>query len=506
MRRALMVIAICCFLPTIASAAIYLVRPDGTGDFPTIQAAINAAAWGDVIELADGEFTGEGNRDISFQGKPITVRSQSGNPEACVINVGGTPEDEHRGFDFSWGEGRQSVLEGVTITGGYVEYDYDWPEGLGGGIRVLGPVCSPTIRNVVFLENLASVGAGLFILNASLVVTDCVFLRNDAWWGGGGGVHAMTSGDHTMQCDFLRCDFIENHGWQIAGGADISGGTGNFTDCRFVGNFIHHGYGAGIAYWIDGHGEITRCTFVENGPADEGGAVFASYDDIVLIRSSTFYGNQAASGAAVRLDYGFFGSLTMENTIIAFNAQGGSITGASASTASLTCCNMYGNVGGNWLGDLAEQLGQNGNIELDPLFCDADNGDFGLPPESPCAPFSEPNPECDLIGAWPVGCSGQDVPRMNPHAGAPMHLSAVPNPFQHTTQIFCSASGQTAEFVTLTVMDPSGRCVQTIQGSGSGPVTWDGCDRTGEWLPGGIYFITASTGEHTTARRVVLIR
>jgi len=57
-----------------------LVRPDGSGDFATIQAALDAARDGDVIELADGTFTGEGNRDVHFLGKAVTVRSQSADP------------------------------------------------------------------------------------------------------------------------------------------------------------------------------------------------------------------------------------------------------------------------------------------------------------------------------------------------------------------------------------------------------------------------------------------
>ena len=37
-----------------AGAATYVIRPDGTGNFPNIQAAINAVAPGDTLELADG--------------------------------------------------------------------------------------------------------------------------------------------------------------------------------------------------------------------------------------------------------------------------------------------------------------------------------------------------------------------------------------------------------------------------------------------------------------------
>ena len=67
-------------------ATTYVVRPDGAGDFPTIQAAIDACVDGDVVELSDGEFTGDGNREIDLLSKAITLRSQSGHAPACIIN------------------------------------------------------------------------------------------------------------------------------------------------------------------------------------------------------------------------------------------------------------------------------------------------------------------------------------------------------------------------------------------------------------------------------------
>jgi hypothetical protein len=63
---------------------------------------------------------------------------------------------------------------------------------------------------------------------------------------------------------------------------------------------------------------------------------------------------------------------------------------------------------------IAGQYGINGNISLDPLFCDAANGDFTLQGISPCRPFSMPNSECGQIGAHPVGC-GPEAPDYADH-------------------------------------------------------------------------------------------
>ena len=121
----------------VAAPTTYVVRPDGTGDFPTIQAAISGSAAGDTIELTDGTFTGAGNRDVDFSGKAVEVRSQSGTPFACVVDCAAGPGDPHRGFLFQSGEGSGSVLNGITI-----QHAYAYAPG-GGGILCDG--ASPTI-------------------------------------------------------------------------------------------------------------------------------------------------------------------------------------------------------------------------------------------------------------------------------------------------------------------------------------------------------------------------
>ncbi|MCK4412604.1 MAG: hypothetical protein KAY32_03575, partial [Candidatus Eisenbacteria sp.] len=77
-----------------------LVRPDGSGDYATIQDAINASWSGDVVALTDGTYSGPGNRDIDFLGKAITVRSLSGIAASCVVDC----QALGRGFHFHYGE------------------------------------------------------------------------------------------------------------------------------------------------------------------------------------------------------------------------------------------------------------------------------------------------------------------------------------------------------------------------------------------------------------------
>lgn len=104
------------FVPVLA--ATHVVLPDGTGDFPTIQDAVDAATDGDVIELGDGTFTGEGNRNIEYLGKAITIKSQSGDPESCIIDAQGIEGESRRGFSFKVGDVPAARLESVKIING----------------------------------------------------------------------------------------------------------------------------------------------------------------------------------------------------------------------------------------------------------------------------------------------------------------------------------------------------------------------------------------------------
>ncbi len=121
----------------------------------------------------------------------------------------------------------------------------------------------------------------------------------------------------------------------------------------------------------------------------------------------TFAGNYAQQGAVVR--FAGIEDVTFERCLMAFNGVGGIVSGSPFYSFEITCCDIYGNAGGDWVGPLSGYLGCDGNISADPLFCNPGAEDFTIACDSPCAPFTPPNPECDLIGARPVGCGSTAV-------------------------------------------------------------------------------------------------
>ena len=91
---------------------------------------------------------------------------------------------------------------------------------------------------------------------------------------------------------------------------------------------------------------------------------------------------------------------------------------------------MWAAEGFDWF-DLESLEGQYCNQELDPLFCDPDEGDFNLLPTSPCRSYNHP---CGVENGY---SSGSCYPVAVPPGGLPVTLDllAAPNPFNGRTVI-----------------------------------------------------------------------
>ena len=138
------------FLLTSASATVHAkiiyVDDNGPADFSNIQAAIDDANDGDIIIVNPGTYTGDGNRDIDFKGKAITLRSTDPNDPNIVDLTIIDCNHLGRGFFFHSGEDGNSILSGFTIMNGQAA--------IGGGIYCENQ-SGPTIANCVIKWNRA---------------------------------------------------------------------------------------------------------------------------------------------------------------------------------------------------------------------------------------------------------------------------------------------------------------------------------------------------------------
>ncbi|MFH1681566.1 MAG: right-handed parallel beta-helix repeat-containing protein [Candidatus Eisenbacteria bacterium] len=373
---------------SVAEARTWIVRTDGTGDAATIQMGIDFAAAGDTVLLAGEVFTGTGNWNLDLHGKAITVRSEGGDPAGCTIGLGGLYA--HRGFRFHSGEGPDSRIEGLTIA--------DGSHSQGAGILVQN--ASPTVVDCRILRCVSqSDGGGVSCTdNASPVFIGCTIAENDAYFYGG-GIRLELGTEVELSACTLRSNTA------VRGGGIYSyGGTVALEGCVFLENVSEEDGGAIYLHGDDG--SVLDCVFARNAAETGwGGAVYCG-NSSPRIGRCTFWGNAAdvAGGIHCRIA----SHPLIENTIIAASASGCALYAADVGYEPvLTCCDLHGNPGGDWIGLIADQYGVEGNISADPLFCDPHAGDLTLAASSPCLPGNHPDGhDCGLIGALGHGCSG----------------------------------------------------------------------------------------------------
>ena len=245
----------------------------------TIQAGIDDSNDGDTVLVADGVYTGDGNRDIEFHGKAITVKSENG-AETCIIDCNGTEADPHRGFYFRYGEDPDSAIIGFTITNARAPYECDpippWPcNRTGGGIRCY--LSSPTISQCTITGNWAENGAGIDCGGGSPIITECVIAGNHAEYKGGG--MCIWESNPVIS----NCTFSDNSGGGKGGAVYTTMCNPLLTNCTFVGNS-----GSALYHFVFDESSpiLTNCLLWGNGVEiyiyafGGSGSVIARYCDI----------------------------------------------------------------------------------------------------------------------------------------------------------------------------------------------------------------------------------
>lgn len=280
-------------LTTPSLAEVFSVAPDGSGYYPTIAAALAAAEDGDEILLLPGVFSGEGNVNLSFQGKAIHVRSSSNDPAACTIDCSG-PGDA-RAFEFYSGESAGSRLTGVTIAGG---------SRTDGGALVVSLGAGPTISGCVFRDCTADrFGGAVYCQGACApVFEECLFLENTAVLFGG-----ACYADVGAEPSFAACTFAGNAAGN-GGAVFVRDGMLVITGSTLGGN-IATVAGSGLS--CDGTGSVALDrTLITGGVGGE--AIFCDDTFTAILTACDLFGNEGGDWTAP-----FSGQLGMDGNISA---------------------------------------------------------------------------------------------------------------------------------------------------------------------------------------------
>lgn len=311
---------------------------DGDPFYCTIQAAVNDAVDGDVIEVAAGTYVGLAAFVVDNFDVDITI---NGAGEGLTIIDG---QNVSGGIRIS---GHDATITGLTVVNASVT-------GSGAGITIQNPtdvvprpkltLTDVTVQNgaatysaagiLIAYDTMAELlrvtidqnsvvpdtgppqgaGGGMSILADTVVkITDSSFTSNRAETNGG-AIAIGGNSDLTITRTYFALNSANDSGGGIA---SLSTGTQLIvTGSHFDTNAADNGAGGAIFFNQGDSLVVEGSTFESNTALDDGGAIEDSTVDDLTVRNSTFFDNSGDQGGAIRT------SGLIANSTIAGNQAG----------------------------------------------------------------------------------------------------------------------------------------------------------------------------------------
>lgn len=482
-------------------------------DYPTIQQAINIASNGDTILVMPGTYF----ENISISSKILTIGSlflTTGNnlyPDQTILdenssgsvitvinsnlNLAGLTVTHGKAFI---GGGMFADSSDISIDKCIFEYnvaiDHDFARG--GAITCQQydstKTQNATITNTIFRNNSATYAAGAVIFISGLtdpsglniLLDNCEFIDNKSGGNGNGRVGALRiKGENTI-FQVTNCIFVGNEAERWSSSVQIKAyASGEFTNCLFYDNdstYQHFGelYTSSVQMY-DSVVNFNYCTFVFDMPEERIGLA-VSGGGIATINNCIVFGN-------------------VPKLLYVHSWEG------LPATLSLEYSNILGGLNSVNVDSLSVIHWLTGNIDSDPLFCDAENHFYTLAQNSPCIGTGENG---NNIGAYGVGCAALFVDDNISNPNDFILHNNYPNPFNPNTKI--SYNLEKDSDVSISIFDISGKLIKTLQNTyqtqGEHSITWNGTDEIGNRIGAGMYFYQVKAGELMQTKKMVLVK
>lgn len=402
-------------------------------DYSTIQEGLNVATEGDTVLVAAGTYY------ENLLWPETNGISLIGSGEDSSILDGGGTSSVIRIDTYSTTIDNTTQIIGFTIQNGYAHGEQRLR--FGGGIYMMS--ADTVLRDLIITNNSAIFGGGVYCFNYSHATIENVIISNNSAVEYGAG---------------LGCKFTSNP---------------TLFNVVITNNEVESGNGGGI-YAGDESSPFISHTLVANNSAINGGGIFFEKYDCVLL-NSTIVNNYASDVGG-----GVYSNTTanhVDNCIIWDN---------SPDQLHFNALIIYTDIQDGWIGE--------GNLELDPLFIDADNGNYQLSSNSPCidagnpaSPLDPDNTVADMGAYYYDQNSGVDegqVP-LNEYS-----LSNHPNPFNPDTTVeFSIPNDAKIELWVYNIKGQKIKCLaNNIYSKGTHSVSWNGFDELEKPVSSGLYF------------------
>ncbi len=346
-------------------ATVY-VTSGGSGDgsqaspFGSIQSAITTAVNNGTVLVGDGTYI----EPINYNGKGVRVVSQNG---AASTTIDGNASMSV--VSFLTNESRNSILDGFTITNGFVAE--------GGGIYIYG--ASPTIQNCIITSNTAHgpasgggiycdadskpyiknceitlnttinicPGGGIAVKNGSEpLIEDCLISQNTSV-SDGGGIHIFNA-----DAQIKNCRITQNTSDGLGGGIYVKNGDPIINHCTIADNNSTGFHGAGV-YLDDSVAVFTNCNIIANdGTGAYGGGVYCIMSTLPAAETRfikcVITDNRAGDGGGIACRD--LAAVFLEDCIVAGNESvsdyngGGGIFAYQGRIGAMINCAVIGNV------------------------------------------------------------------------------------------------------------------------------------------------------------------
>ena len=320
--------------------------PNDPNAYLTIEAAVEAAASGDTVMVADGLY----EMPTNLIGTMIHIQKS-----LIICSEGGAGQCIIQGRDYS------QIF------------------------RVDESVLNVTIQGFTIRQSRYSQGAAIYGETAGQInVVDCNFEDNTAFDRDGGAIYMERGQIHVSNCHFVNntanddggavacnenatllmedCVLISNHSEDNGGALFCRDTQVTLRRCRLYGNQCDSNGGAG--YIRDGRSHFQNCIFSGNQGNDDGGAVYVR-DAWAMVVHCSIYGNQA-NGQGGGLASNDRSSIIVYGSVL-WDNQDRDGHNASAQVTETTATLAYDCIQ-NW-------PPQDTILTLDPLFVDADGLD-----------------------------------------------------------------------------------------------------------------------------------